>query len=63
MNDESHDLGDRLRRLATWADAVPEPHRRLAAVYVDRLAVALARLVGEHADDPLVAALTTEVEQ
>lgn len=37
----SPDLGDRLRRLATWADATPHVHRTAVSIAIDRLATLL----------------------
>lgn len=34
-------LGDRLRRLAPWADETPQIHRVAVSVAIDRLAVLL----------------------
>ena len=44
------ELGDRLRRLAVFADAVPQVHRAAVAVVIDRLAVVLGAAV-DHDDD------------
>jgi hypothetical protein len=50
--DNGEPLGDRLRRLGTWADRVP-PHARVQlAVEIDRMATVLGRLVAETDDDP-----------
>ena len=46
-------LGDRLRRLATWADQVPAAHQWVAARAIDATAVMLAELCAEHCADPL----------
>ncbi len=40
-----HDLGDRLRRLAPWADATPPVHHTAVAVAIDKLAVLLGMAV------------------
>ena len=45
------DLGDRLRRLAVFADHVPQAHRLAIAVVIDRLAVVLGAAV-DHDDEP-----------
>ncbi len=42
-----HDLGDRLRRLAPWADATPLVHHVAVAVAIDKLAVLLGAAVDE----------------
>lgn len=46
------DLGDRLRRLAPWADAVPPIHRTAVAVAIDRLAILLGLTVDQAPADP-----------
>jgi hypothetical protein len=43
------ELGDRLRRLAVFADRVPQVHRVAVAVVIDRLAVILGAAV-DHDD-------------
>lgn len=39
------DLGDRLRRLAPWADAVPQVHHTAVSVAIDKLACQLGMFV------------------
>ena len=46
------DLGDRLRRLASWADAVPPVHRTAVAIHIDRLAILLGLTVDQAPADP-----------
>ena len=50
--DHGDPLGDRLRRLATWADRTPPHARQQVSVLLDQLAVLLGRLVAENEDDP-----------
>jgi len=45
------DLGDRLRRLAQWADRVPPHTRAQLAVRIDALTTLLGRLVADVPDD------------
>ena len=47
------DLGDRLRRLAPWADRTPPIHQTAVAVAIDRLAVLLGLVVEDAPDDEL----------
>lgn len=44
-NRADDDLGDRLRRLAVWADAVPPHARAQVAARLDQLALLLGELV------------------
>ncbi len=44
-------LGDRLRRLAPWADAVPLVHHTAVAIAIDRLAVLLGIAVDVPAEE------------
>jgi hypothetical protein len=60
-------LGDRLRRLTTWADAVPPEHQHDAARLIDLLAVRLADIVArpdiDHdLTDPMIDQLTQEAQ-
>lgn len=48
--DHGDNLGDRVRRLAVWADATPQHARVQIATEIDRLATLLGRLVAEHED-------------
>jgi hypothetical protein len=50
MTTTNTELGDRLRRLGVFADAVPQVHRAAIAVVIDRLAVVLGAAV-DHDDD------------
>lgn len=45
MTTNHHDLGDRLRRLAPWADATPPVHHVAVSIAIDRLAVLLGMTV------------------
>lgn len=45
------DLGDRLRRLALWADQVPRVHRVAVAATIDKLAVLLGDVVEDRPDE------------
>ena len=45
-------LGDRLRRLAPWADAVPPVHRTAVAIRIDRLEILLGLVDDEAPADP-----------
>ena len=47
MTEPSNDLGDRLRRLAQWADRTPPVHRVAVGLAIDRLAC----LIGMTAND------------
>ena len=55
-------LGDRLRRLALWADNVPPAHQGVAARAIDATAVLLAELCAERCDDPLAQRLAAAWE-
>jgi hypothetical protein len=44
------DLGDRLRRVAVFADHVPQVHRAAVAAVIDRLALLLGDAV-DHDDE------------
>jgi hypothetical protein len=49
--DNGYDLGERLRRLAVFADQVP-PHARVqVSLELDRVATLLGRVVAEVDDD------------
>lgn len=45
------DLGDRLHRLAVWADAVPPHARAQVAARLDTLAALLGQLCADTPDD------------
>ncbi len=46
-----HDLGDRLRRIAPFADRVPPVHFVAAATAIDKLAILLGRCVADAPDN------------
>lgn len=46
----SHDLGDRLNRLAGWADMTPPEHHAVVSDAIDQLALLLGQAVA--LDDP-----------
>lgn len=48
---EDDPLGDRLRRLAPWADQVPHVHRGAVSVAIDKLAVLLGYVVEDAPDE------------
>ena len=54
------DLGDRLRRLTSRADAVPPVHRTAVAIHIDRLEALLGLVVDEA---PAVRELELEDQQ
>jgi hypothetical protein len=43
----SDDLGERLKRLAPWADKVPTPHRLQVSGLIDRLALLIGQAVAD----------------